>query len=234
MSSRLNDRHLKGHKSRDSDRSSSDRDRRRRHDSRNRDQKNGYREVSRDCRNKYDHHSKRYYDSPYVDQRQRSKSKSRKRSRSIEKLVTEDSNSTEDYIGEVLTEEQRKKVHKQMHARLQRLQKDQPKRLVPTVPSHATIFVNDGSFLETFKNMQQHYAEQEASSATKLHTEESLKLPLFGRRRGGKILKTGIVEKKLPTQQQETPKDAWALYLQEVKRYKNACCGGDSSRPLVK
>ncbi|XP_050074680.1 uncharacterized protein LOC126562266 [Anopheles maculipalpis] len=62
-------------------------------------------------------------------------------------------------------------------------------------------------------------------------------LPVFGRRRGGKILKTGLVKKVRPIEESsaEAPNDAWTLYLQEVKKYKSASCDADSkTRPLVK
>lgn len=64
------------------------------------------------------------------------------------------------------------------------------------------------------------------------------KPPMFSKRRGGKILKTGIVQKTKITDEsvtEETPNDAWSLYLQEVKKYKNVSCDADSkTRPLVK
>ncbi|XP_052862494.1 RNA-binding protein 25 [Anopheles cruzii] len=62
-------------------------------------------------------------------------------------------------------------------------------------------------------------------------------LPVFGRRRGGKILKTGMVKKVRPVEEtaSDAPNDAWSLYLQEVKKYKSASCDADSkTRPLVK
>ncbi|EAA11907.4 AGAP006471-PA [Anopheles gambiae str. PEST] len=62
-------------------------------------------------------------------------------------------------------------------------------------------------------------------------------LPVFGRRRGGKILKTGMVKKVRPIEESaaDAPNDAWTLYLQEVKKYKSASCDADSkTRPLVK
>ncbi|XP_035787426.1 serine/threonine-protein kinase prpf4B-like [Anopheles albimanus] len=62
-------------------------------------------------------------------------------------------------------------------------------------------------------------------------------LPVFGRRRGGKILKTGLVKKVRPVEEvaADAPNDAWSLYLQEVKKYKSASCDADSkTRPLVK
>lgn len=136
-------------------------------------------------------------------------------------------------MGEVVTEEQRQKVYEQTNARLERLKKEQGERVPPSRPAHNTIFVNDGSFLEMFKQMQQQYIDQPAPEP---RPEEVLKtLPVFGRRRGGKILKTGIVEKKKPTQPHaDAPKSAWDLYMMEVKKYKSAVCDGDPSRALVK
>lgn len=67
--------------------------------------------------------------------------------------------------------------------------------------------------------------------------QRTVPVPIMGRRRGGKILKTGIVKKPKPIEDAtvETPNDAWNLYLQEVKKYKNASCDADSkTRPLVK
>lgn len=67
--------------------------------------------------------------------------------------------------------------------------------------------------------------------------KEPVPIPVVGRRRGGKILKTGIVKKPKPIEDAtaEAPNDAWNLYLQEVKKYKNASCDADSkTRPLVK
>lgn len=67
--------------------------------------------------------------------------------------------------------------------------------------------------------------------------KEPVPIPIVGRRRGGKILKTGIVKKPKPIEDAtvDAPNDAWNLYLQEVKKYKNASCDADSkTRPLVK
>lgn len=62
--------------------------------------------------------------------------------------------------------------------------------------------------------------------------------PMFGKRRGGKILKTGIVEKKKPIEDlsaDAAPGDAWSQYMKEVKRYKAVSCDVDNkNRPLVK
>lgn len=61
-------------------------------------------------------------------------------------------------------------------------------------------------------------------------------LPVFGRRRGGKILKTGMVAKpKMKNEGLDDPKDFWSLYLAEVNKYKNTACETETgNRPLVK
>lgn len=74
-------------------------------------------------------------------------------------------------------------------------------------------------------------------SSTQLIKPHPVPISIVGRRRGGKILKTGVVKKQKPMEESfaETPNDAWNLYLQEVKKYKNASCDADSkTRPLVK
>lgn len=55
-------------------------------------------------------------------------------------------------------------------------------------------------------------------------------------RRGGKILKTGVVAKpKVQTDTNADPKDFWSLYLAEVNKYKNTACESEQgNRPLVK
>lgn len=59
-----------------------------------------------------------------------------------------------------------------------------------------------------------------------------------GKRRGGRFLATGKV-KKLKSAGDEAaeapPKDAWSLYLAEVKKYKQTTCEEEGkTRPLVK
>lgn len=105
-----------------------------------------------------------------------------------------------------------------------------------TEPPKENAFKNDGSFLEMFKKMQE---EQKAANAQKTTPENEPKkpLPAFGKRRGGRVLKTGLVQKQTVVQNTEgpEPQDAWSIYLKEVKRYKEACCDDDSkTRPLVK
>lgn len=75
------------------------------------------------------------------------------------------------------------------------------------------------------------------TTPAQLTKPQPVPIPIVGRRRGGKILKTGVVKKQKPLEESfgETPNDAWNLYLQEVKKYKNASCDADSkTRPLVK
>lgn len=60
----------------------------------------------------------------------------------------------------------------------------------------------------------------------------------INRRRGAKILKTGIVQKQRiieePTEE-AAPSDSWNAYLKEVKRYKTVTCSDDNiTRSLVK
>lgn len=98
------------------------------------------------------------------------------------------------------------------------------------------VFKNDGSFLEMFKKMQEQ--QQKAQEETKAALDEPKKplLPAFGKRRGGKVLKTGLVQKvRQPTEEENNVSDAWSVYMKEVRRYKEACCDDDSkTRPLVK
>lgn len=65
-------------------------------------------------------------------------------------------------------------------------------------------------------------------------------LPMIGKRRGGKILPTGKVKKLKNEEDAEDeddtkPKDAWSVYMSEVKRYRETVCqSDDKTRPLVK
>nr|CAI5830868.1 unnamed protein product [Callosobruchus analis] len=99
------------------------------------------------------------------------------------------------------------------------------------VPKEA-LFKNDGSFLEMFKKMQEQQKKQQEEEEQK----QKPLLPAFGKRRGGKVLKTGMVQKKRTVTEEETnAQDAWSIYMKEVRRYKEACCDDDSkTRPLVK
>lgn len=142
----------------------------------------------------------------------------------------------------------REKIHKEMQERLSLHLAREGKVYPPPKPqaSHP-IFANDGSFLETFKKLQEQQQKQQhvhdrkpepttASAAPVV--QQQYQKPMFSKRRGGKILKTGIVQKTKIADEavtEETPNDAWSLYLQEVKKYKNVSCDADSkTRPLVK
>lgn len=115
----------------------------------------------------------------------------------------------------------------------------------------ANIFRNDGSFLEMFKKMQN--ASQTGSVVTavksdvpvkRVEKEEKVQQPVVskpvsfvGRRRGSKALPVGKV-KKMKTEEEEsksTSTDAWAKYLEEVKKYKETYCDSETkNRSLVK
>lgn len=121
---------------------------------------------------------------------------------------------------------------------------DQPKE---------NAFKNDGSFMEMFKKMQEEKERQQQADAQKQQQEEPVLAAMssssggglanlrafagIGKRRGGRILKTGIVAKAKVEEDDanDEVQDAWSIYLKEVKRYKEACCDDDSkTRPLVK
>lgn len=93
---------------------------------------------------------------------------------------------------------------------------------------------NDGSFLEMFKKMQ----EETKKTEDKKPEMKKPALPFIGKRRGGRVLKTGLVKKAKAIDEQtvdNTPKDAWSLYMQEVKKYRETSCEEErKTRPLVK
>jgi hypothetical protein len=122
------------------------------------------------------------------------------------------------------------------------------------------VFQNDGSFLEMFKKMQEANSKTEPetveapSSETStpeissgVKQEEAPRQPsavprrgvacgIVGKRRGGRVLPTGMVKKqKREEEEGEPPKDAWSLYMAEVRKYKEASCEEEGkTRPLVK
>lgn len=61
---------------------------------------------------------------------------------------------------------------------------------------------------------------------------------IVGKRRGGRVLKTGLVKKvkkESDSEEEKGPKDAWAMYMAEVKKYREASCEEEGkTRPLVK
>lgn len=125
------------------------------------------------------------------------------------------------------------------------------------------VFRNDGSFLEMFKKLQESGAgSQQASSSTTASTDtdgnvnqsseskdksttpseskpgSSRISGMVGKRRGGRVLPTGKVKKARvegQVEEEPAPKDAWSLYLAEVKKYKQSTCEEEGkTRPLVK
>lgn len=122
------------------------------------------------------------------------------------------------------------------------------------------VFQNDGSFLEMFKKMQEAHNKTEpeavetpSSEPSAPETSTSVKqevVPrqgaavsrrgiatgIVGKRRGGRVLPTGMVKKqKREEEEVEKPKDAWSLYMAEVRKYKEASCEEEGkTRPLVK
>lgn len=152
---------------------------------------------------------------------------------------------------DTVDEAEREKVQKEIQEKLRQHLAAEGKIYPPPRPqaSHP-IFANDGSFLNMFKSLQSQQQQLMASSAVKpvqpvvpsvdyqqpIEPQQSIVLPVFGRRRGGKILKTGMVEKPKMTQEQDGDgKDAWSIYMQEVKKYKNTACDiNEKSRPLLK
>ncbi|KAL1517336.1 hypothetical protein ABEB36_001111 [Hypothenemus hampei] len=99
--------------------------------------------------------------------------------------------------------------------------------------NEATVpFKNDGSFLELFKKMQ----EEKAKEAPQEEEAKKPMLPAFGKRRGGKVLKTGMVAKVRNIEEDSNnAQDPWSVYMKEVRKYKEVHCDDDSkTRPLVK
>lgn len=104
-------------------------------------------------------------------------------------------------------------------------------------PPKENAFKNDGTFLEMFKKLQEQKQAEEAAKQEASSSEGKRPLPMFGKRRGGRVLKTGMVQKTRNLQDSDIndPQDAWSVYMKEVKKYKEACCDDDSkTRPLVK
>merc|ERR1712137_402566 len=124
-------------------------------------------------------------------------------------------------------------------------------------------FKNDGSFLEMFKKMQEQNKDSKESkapvpeanekvsvksepSSNSSATSETKKeipqkksglLSMVGKRRGGRVLPTGVVKKlRRPDEEDDNEKkDAWSQYMSEVRKYKERL--GDEeekNRPLVK
>lgn len=160
----------------------------------------------------------------------------------------------------------RARIHREMEEKLRQALAKEGKVYPPPKPeaSHP-VFANDGSFLEIFKKMQEQQKLQNnkpstskaaatviapvvakplsaaptlaaAASVNPLRKSTAPPPPIVGRRKGGKILKTGVVAK--PKAQNDTggdSKDFWSLYLAEVNKYKNTACESEQgNRPLIK
>lgn len=188
--------------------------------------------------------------------RSRSKSKSRspdknrsdrwKNDYNFESMYRSEREPPPPIIGNLDEHFDKEKIHKQMQERLTQHLAREGKVYPPPKPqaSHP-IFANDGSFLETFKKLQQqqqhHHNHQQQIIQMPVEQilveKKPIPQPIYGKRRGVKILKTGIVAKQkvIDETSVDTPNDTWAIYLQEVKKYKNVSCDADTkTRPLVK
>lgn len=162
-------------------------------------------------------------------------------------------------------EEEKRRVQRETMERLQKHFEKEGKAYPPPKPqaSHP-IFANDGSFLEIFKKTIQQQQSSSTMPATVLSpltsvaaatvtaaNEPQIKpiiaaaatatnpvIPMLPvKRRGAKILKTGIVQKQRVVEEAEEPQstDSWSTYLKEVKRYKTVTCSDDNiTRSLVK
>ncbi|XP_037895301.1 uncharacterized protein DDB_G0287625 [Glossina fuscipes] len=155
----------------------------------------------------------------------------------------------------------KERIHREMEEKLRQTLAKEGKVYPPPKPeaSHP-VFANDGSFLEIFKKMQEQQKQQASTSAVAANVVPVVPVlavanpttvpylaatamgksapppPIVGRRRGGKILKTGVVAKpKVQNEPANDPKDFWSLYLAEVNKYKNTACESEAgNRPLVK
>lgn len=139
------------------------------------------------------------------------------------------------------TEEDRIAVHEKMeellkaHFAAQGKVYPPPKQEKPVV-NNLTGFANDGSFLEQFKKMQEEMKQQHETEQKRQTLVNNLKNLPINKRRGGKILKTGLVAKTIVTPEGTITTNSYDSYYKEVQKYKNSSsCDSDSkTRPLVK
>lgn len=160
---------------------------------------------------------------------------------------------------DAVLEEEKQRIQRETLERLQKHLQAEGKAYPPPRPqaSHP-IFANDGSFLEMFKSMQgnMHQPQQQQQQlllqapqlidvqpkpsvpTTSTITNPTNRFQPINRRRGAKILKTGIVQKQRIIEEpneEAAPSDSWNAYLKEVKRYKTVTCSDDNiTRSLVK
>lgn len=80
--------------------------------------------------------------------------------------------------------------------------------------------------------------ESSEGSSSAIKKPSTLVPSIVGKRRGGRVLKTGMVKKVKKVEDGEedkAPKDAWSMYMAEVKKYREASCEEEGkTRPLVK
>lgn len=164
-------------------------------------------------------------------------------------------NATETYAAndpdafDPVLEEEKERIQRETYARLQQYLVTEGKSYpAPKPQASHPIFANDGSFLETFKSLQGQMQQQQQEVAPVpevvkpkeiIPAKEPVRMPPTIKRRGGKILKTGVVRKQRIVEDaddpESQPKDSWSAYLKEVKRYKNVTCSEENmTRSLVK
>lgn len=146
---------------------------------------------------------------------------------------------------DAVLEEEKQRIQQATMQRLQQHLEKEGKAYPPPKPqaSHP-IFANDGSFLEMFKSMQGNMQPQPSAvvaQAKPVAPTIAVVNPITRfqpiKRRGAKILKTGIVQKQRIVEEADEPQtsDSWSAYLKEVKRYKNVTCSDENmTRSLVK
>ncbi|XP_071442555.1 telomerase RNA component interacting RNase-like [Hetaerina americana] len=82
------------------------------------------------------------------------------------------------------------------------------------------------------------FSSPPSSSSEKESTRKKSLMSFVGKRRGGKVLPTGVVKKQRkddPVKESGCPKDAWSQYMEEVRKYKELSCEEEGkTRPLVK
>lgn len=163
---------------------------------------------------------------------------------------------------DAVLEEEKQRIQRETLERLQKHLEAEGKSYPPKKPqaSHP-IFANDGSFLEMFKSMQGNMQQQNQllqqpqlsqppqntngivqpakPTVPTTSTNAINRFQPINRRRGAKILKTGIVQKQRVIEETDeataASNDSWNTYLKEVKRYKTVTCSDDNmTRSLVK
>lgn len=101
-----------------------------------------------------------------------------------------------------------------------------------TTPDTVETSASEPSAPETSISVKQEVAPRQTSTVPR----RGMAAGIVGKRRGGRVLPTGMVKKqKREEEEEETPKDAWSLYMAEVRKYKEASCEEEGkTRPLVK